>query len=126
MSKPELQGFSKERQYRLYTVEHVPFETFPAYAEGGPATTAHTEWSVSGSYLNRALSSPSVVAADDGLYTLHVYRFEGSVTASIKHELDGTKYATDREATKAAYEAGVLAFMVYERDEAQWPVLATV
>lgn len=123
MERPELQGEDwgwTDGRYRLYTVDHVPFDFFPEYPEG-PASVVHTTWCKSTSRLDRFFSSPSVVAADDGLVTLNVYRFSGPTDRTgERHPLDGTKYATTRDADRAAYEAGVTAFMVYERDAARF------
>lgn len=117
---PELAGERwswRDGRYRVYTVAHLPFEALPAYADGGPATVALGVWGVSTSSLCRAFSSPSVAAADDGMHTLSVYRFATPGGADIeRHALDGTTYATGRDASRAAYEAGLLGFMVYERD----------
>lgn len=112
---PALKG---DGRYRVYTVEHLPFDALPAYDEGGPATVRGDEWNVSTSHLSAAFASPSVVAADDGMYTLSVFKFThpGGGADLVRHPLDGTKYATRRDANRAAYEAGLLGFMVYESD----------
>jgi hypothetical protein len=99
------------RTYRLYTVADVPFDAFPQYADGGPSMVVNTEYGVSYSSTCKVLSSPGVVAADDGLVTLNAY---ASPYTGEKHALDGTKYATQTDARRAAYEAGLLAFMVYD------------
>lgn len=56
-----------------------------------------THWSVSKSYIDRTLSSPSVVAADDGMVTLNVYQWDGR---QIIHHPDhnGRKFATQADA----------------------------
>lgn len=108
------------RPYRLWTVEHIEFDALPAYRDGGPAMVTVTPWYVSTSSLCPVFSSPSVVAADDGMVTLNIHRvcheLPGYVTEG--HVLDGTKYPTDREANRAAFRGGCLAFMVYD-DEAE-------
>lgn len=113
MSQPMLQG-SGQWQYRLYTVEHIPFEAFPSYSEGGPATVTHTGWAVSAVKLYS--EETSAASHEDGAHVLNVYRLEGSKL--VNHPLDGTQYPSSREAKKAAYAAGLLAFQVYERNAA--------
>lgn len=119
---PPLQGTAyswHDGRYRIYTVEQLPFDALPAHSDGGPAMVAHTEWGMSTSSLSAWMSSPSVAAADDGKHTLRVSRTVGADGVE-RHELDGTRYDTNRDASRAAYEAGLLGFMVYERHAAKW------
>ena len=116
-------GSYKRRTYRLITVAEAPFDAFPPYSEGGPAKVTNTEYSVSTSSLCGVLSSPEVVQRDDRKHTLNLSRRVPGLPLSDpgayeKHPLDGTKYATQRDADRAAYEAGALAFMVY--DDSRW------
>lgn len=117
--KPMLRGAiypgGYDGRYRLYTVDDVPFNRFPEYP-AGPSTVVVDGWSKSTSSLSRIFSSPSVVAADDGLHKLRLTRHDGTGAVVERHALDGGKYRSQREATRAAYEAGCLAFMVYEKD----------
>lgn len=139
-TKPAIQGRGPsapgdyDGRYRLYTVDHVPFDRFPSYSDGGPSTVTHNGWNISTSSTCRVFSSPSVVAADDGMHTLRVTRDGRYVDTGVigphgtpvkeyvvtRHPLDGTKYATKRDADRAAYEAGALAFMVYEKNAAKY------
>jgi hypothetical protein len=120
----------RDGRYRLYTVDHVDFDALPAYGDGGPAKVVLDGWAMSTSSLSRALSSPSVVARDDGMHTLNIDRVvnerPGGGSAD-RHPLDGTRYATYRDADRAAYGAGIVGFMVYERDAAGFglPTIAT-
>lgn len=114
---PELRGSvtgDYDGRYRLYTVAEVPFGTFPEYPSG-PGRVVIDGWHMSTSSLSRAFSSPSVVTADDGMHTLSLSRHD-ETGERMRHELDGTKYPTSEGASRAAYEAGCLAYMVYERD----------
>jgi hypothetical protein len=111
---PALPPLLGDGRYRLFTATHAPFDTFPPPPHPRPALVTVDPWGVSYAHLNRLFSSPSVVAADDGLVTLHAYRPDGP-RRLIHHELDGTRYPTVRDAQRAAYDAGLLAFMVYER-----------
>lgn len=110
----------RDGRYRIWTVQHVPFDQFPAYGEGGPAMVALGDWGVSTQSLCRLFSSQSVIDADDGKHELHVYRFPKEPGPMERHELYGTKYDTSRDADRAAYEAGVLGYMVYLCDEAEF------
>jgi hypothetical protein len=101
---PPLEGVSR-RKYRCYGIEHVPFDTYPDYWDGGPSIVVRDGWGVS-------------YRSGGGIqgYELRAYRvpFPGA-----KHELHGTRYADQRSATRAAYEAGLLAFLVYEESTDQ-------
>lgn len=110
-SKPELvdRGPLFRGGYRLYDRTHCDFDDFPAWPEG-PGTVVHAGWGVSYSMPNS--EHPKVV--------LHAYKFEGEEEGFAKHELDGTEYDTKEDATRAAFEAGLLAFMVYEQDAVKW------
>ncbi|MFI7608467.1 hypothetical protein ACIBTV_25405 [Micromonospora sp. NPDC049366] len=123
-SLPPLQGQTWDNfdgRWRLYTVEHLSFDALPECGKGGPAKVAATNWTVSASSVSRALSSPGVVAADDGMHTLQVIRLCGPTGSDIEqHPLNGTKYASADEAWRAAYGAGLLGFMVYEGDAARF------
>jgi len=117
-SMPPVQGARytwRDGRYRVWTVGHgLPFDVLPSYGEGGPATVALDGWVASTRVLCKRLSSPAVVAADDGMITASVWR--GDFRNPERHPIDGTKYANGRDASRAMYEAGVLGFMVYERD----------
>ena len=127
---PEIQGgvesWGYDGRYRLYTNEHVEFDALPPYADGGPAMVVVDGYSMSTSNVS-GFSSRAVLAADDGMFTLNlsmpIRDGVGSMAPILrfdKHELDGTKYATRHDASRAAFDAGTLAFMVYERDAAKW------
>lgn len=110
--------------YRLVGVEDLSFGTFPSYDQGGPSLVTRGGWGVSYESLDRLFSSPSVVVADDGLVTLKVYQYTSATArTAIHHELHGSKYATRELASQAAYEAGCLSFMVYDRDAHKYPAL---
>jgi hypothetical protein len=98
-------------RYRVFTVEHLPYGALPAYPEG-PAQVTIEPWCVSTSSLS-PLSSPSVLAADDGMTTLSVHKMTGGCE---HHAVHGTKHATKDDADRTAYEAGVTGYMIYERD----------
>lgn len=114
LALPPLQGVCSptyDGRYRLYTVDHLPFDALPAYSDGGPAMVAVGEWCVS--YV--------VDHSTDWACTLKVYRAAGAAgTADEHHPLYGATYTDIRDAERAAYEAGALAFAVYERDASRW------
>jgi len=123
---PPMQGQEydwHDGRYRIWTFNEAPYGRFPTYADGGPPIVTHAEWGVSFPRLCKVMSSPSVVAADDGKIELSIrqikYKPEGGCDI-IRHPLDGTKYDTDADARRAAYEAGVIAYMVYVKDEAKY------
>lgn len=117
----EIHEYGYDGRYRLYTVDHLPFDALPSYGDGGPAKVVLDPWGTSTSSLCGFMSSPSVAAADDGMVTLNVYRVDSPASQPmVRHPLDGTRYATTRDADRAAYEAGVTAFMVYEREAARF------
>lgn len=128
-SIPEQQGeiasYGYDGRHRLYTHEHIDFDALPDYREGGPATVAHTGWSMSTSSTS-VLSSPSVLAEalanPASRFTLNSARgghYENGHYVVERHELDGTFYASDRDARRAAFNAGILAYMVYNREAAK-------
>lgn len=98
--------------YTLYTVDDVPFGTqFDSPRRVGRVTTG---WNVSTTSLCKFFSSPSVVAADDGMITLNVFRYASATSRECeRHPLDGTRYPSKEDADRAAYDAGLLAYMVY-------------
>ncbi len=113
------QGRRGDWRYRIYTDScGVPFDAVPEYSDGGPATVAHSGWCVSYTSLCAALSSPSVVAQDNGRVTLRAFKsaLDDPTVEGVRHSLHGIEYATQRDASRAAYEAGLLGFMVWERD----------
>lgn len=97
-------------RYRLYTVEHLPFDALPAYVDGGPAKVVLYRWATSTTF-------PTYV--EGGGCTLDV-TLNVSGPDGFRHPLDGTVYATIRDAEQAVYEAGATAFMVYEREAARF------
>ena len=114
LTVPPLSGLIDFRGgYRLWAVgSGLAFDALPAYADGGPSLVPVAGWNVSTSRLCRVLSSPSVVADDDGMYELSLWC--GHYREPERHALHGTRYADKREADRVAYEAGALAFMVYD------------
>lgn len=112
-------------RYRLWTVEHVAFDDVAPYSKGGPAKVVIDGWSTSTSSLSRIFSSASVVAADDGMHKVsatrdgHYEEVDGETRyVSTKHALHGQRFATQRDADRAVFNAGLTAFMVYEREAA--------
>jgi hypothetical protein len=88
----------RSNPYRLYTIEHCDWEDF-----AGKATpVVSTRWGV----------SYSKTYGEDG-WTLQVYDVKNIEEGVEHHEIHGQVFDTKEEATHAAFEAGVLAFMVY-------------
>lgn len=114
-SVPAAQGVTR---YRLYTVEHLPFGALPSYRDGGPAKVALPGWAVSTSTVSRLFSSSEVVA--DGTVTLNLRQYQPDTFDYTPHALDKTTYPTQADADRASYEVGASAYMVYDRDAADW------
>jgi hypothetical protein len=96
--------------YRLWTAAHgLDFDAMP---ERGAQLVPFNGWHAPKTCLCRSQSSASVVAADDNMVTLGMWR--GDAAKPQRHALDGTKYPTHLDANRAAYNAGAMAFMVYE------------
>lgn len=93
--------------YLLYTVDHVPFSDVRAYMDGGPPLVVLDDWAVSSSFPN---------GDDDNPVTLNARTIGEDMT---RHPLHGTRYPTCRDADEAAFNAGLLAFMVYTHEAAQ-------
>jgi hypothetical protein len=125
LGAPALHGIVHEDgydgRYRLYTSNHLSFDALPAYDEGGPRTAPIDGWTVSTTITSIGLPGHAV-SANDGRVTVGAHRggFPGSKYTPERHELDGTDYPTQRDAERALYEAGLTAFMVYERDAARY------
>lgn len=117
-----IHGDGYDGRYRLYTHENVAFDDVTPYGEGGPSLVAHSDWHTSTSSTSRLFSSREVVALDDGMHTVRASR-EGHYEmvdgeqryVTVKHDLDGQKFATKRDADRAKFDAGLVAFMVYDR-----------
>lgn len=104
-------------RFRLWKVSDAPFDFFSPYEEGGPGTTAHTAWSVS---VTTSYEDPAC-QAQIGKPTLNI-RKRLMDNSLCRHPLDGTEWETRRDANRAAYEAGVIAFMVHVKDEAKYGI----
>lgn len=96
----------RSREYRLYTVADCDYGDFQA------STVTVGNWGVS--YQS--------TYGEEG-HTLHIYDcvLLRSQSEDYKHPLYGTVYPTQEDANRAAFEAGCLAYMVYEQAR---PVLA--
>lgn len=98
MNLPDLK-YGYDRQYRIWTVEHLPVDRLPRYERAplSPAAVTHDGW---------------FVLIEDG--HLYVHR------DGVQHEIHDTSYASDQDAERAAYGAGVLAVLVYEENAASY------
>lgn len=99
--------------YRLFNVHDVTWElgcTLSPRNADGRGTVVIDGWGVSystGSWERRP-------GDGDGAVRLNAYKYHGPEEGFENHELYGTTYDTQVEASRAAFEAGLLAFMVYE------------
>ena len=111
---PLKQTTPKSRPYRLYTIEHLPFDHW-GEGETRPRTVVTDGWGKSTTGYDRlfgAILGAEVPERPDEV-TLNVYRVPFSPDDE-RHPLDKTVWPTKRDADRAAYEAGITAFMVYE------------
>ena len=93
-------------RYRQWTHAHgLEFDDLPSHEQGGPALVGNG-WDC------------SIEPRNDGEYGLRAVR--GPATALETHPLDGHIFPTLRDARRAAYTAGLLAYQVYERDAAAY------
>lgn len=95
------------RTYTLKTVADVPFDAYPEYPVG-PALVAVGDWCVS------TTSGAHMDGVEAGAFQVVSER----PYATRRHPLDGQMFPTREAARQAQYEAGVLAFMVY--DDSRW------
>jgi hypothetical protein len=125
MQKPEAWSLDCDvhgpsRVTRRWTVKEVPYGTFPDYADGGPFLVAHGVWSTLTNPVSNSLHDM------EGPTRLDIVKFDQNGITGDKHPLRGSVYPTDVEADRAAYEAGLLAYVVPVEDEerfgvADWP-----
>jgi hypothetical protein len=93
----------RSRPYRLFTVEHCAWGDYPSNR-----TVTCDRWGVSYSQQYDENWERT------GLVELRVYDVSRMPEEDIEyHALHGTTYATSEDAKRAAFEAGVLAYMVY-------------
>lgn len=114
---PPLQGGGFRGGYRLFNVRDLPWDERTrvlARAEDGRGTCVIDGWGVSYTTGQTWEGGNPGRAADIAGVRLSAYKWEGPEEGFELHELNGTTYSTKAEATRAAYEAGLLAFMVYE------------
>lgn len=115
-------GYGYDGRYRIWTVNEVPHGRFPRYNDGGPAMVVLEDYS-------KSVTVPCYLFGDrpadaDDKVTLNLRRITGRSATGLPemepHELDGTKYDTDDDADRAAYEAGCTGYMVYVKNEARY------
>lgn len=113
---PIIQSVPGSRPYRLYTIEHVPYGAFPRYRDGGPSMVAYDGWSVSTSSQTTAFGGTITEPGHKVRVMRNPCRLGEpyDATKTEQHPIDGQVFATDDEAVQAQYEAGVLAYMVFE------------
>jgi len=119
-------GCGYDGRYRLWTAAHgVDFDTVPAFDDGGPSTTAINGWNVSTSTATLIHYSGGGEDLDDGQHTLSVWR--GDPFEPTRHpDLDGKKFATRRDADRAAFQAGVVALFIPEKHAFQYRLPITI
>lgn len=112
-------------RYRLYTIDYLPFGALPPHGNAGPGTVALNGWVTSTSTTSRGVASTHLALVDNGRVTIGAHRGYAGSGPRERHELDGTTYATQADAARALYEAGLTGFMVFERDAARLGLVTT-
>jgi hypothetical protein len=102
-----------DSRYRLWTVGHVPFDVVPGLALGGPLLVGLAGWVVR-------------VEAVDGGYVVDALR-DVPVLPGLQERspLGEVVHGSVRDAERAAYEAGLCAFLVHETDRYRYGLGAT-
>lgn len=110
MPVPPLQDLGSSPHHdgrcRTWTVDHIPdYADLPAVDSGHhhPVLVALDDWSVNWSG-----------DGGDGAGTLHVFHNREVGDDKYRHDLDGAHFGTEEEAYAAAWEDGLLGFLVYE------------
>jgi hypothetical protein len=94
-----------DTRYRLWTAAHgLPYDALPA---GGPAVVSLDGWFV---------TFEAVTGHTLGTGPVRLRAWGGDVFNPDRHPVDGNTYPGVEAAGRAAYEAGLTGFMVYERD----------
>lgn len=99
--REEASGFS--RRWKLVTAKDVPYGFYPEYPEG-PAMVQNDGW-------NTSLTTGGDV---DGARVNAFKVVSETPYVTERHELDGKTFPSREVARKAEYEAGLIAYMVYE------------
>ena len=102
--------------YRVYTyASGLPFGALPPWLDGGPGRVSVGSWCVSTSSWCAALSTPGT-GPDGPPVTLNATRRVAGVLE--RHPLDGTGFDAVAEADRAAYNAELIGYMVYDHEAA--------
>lgn len=104
-------------EYRLWTVQHIPFDRFE---RGNPPLVVIDDWSISTeSGLRLVYDGFDPEPLYGGMVQLNAHRIISWNPYQVEyHELHLSRYATRRDAERAAYEAGLMAYMIYTDREA--------
>jgi hypothetical protein len=92
--------------YTLKTITDTPYGTYPPFEDGGPAMVQNEDWQTSTSTRKEGAR----------VSAFKVVCHESSQTT--RHALDGQNFPTAEDARRAQYEAGLIAYMVY--DDSKW------
>jgi hypothetical protein len=115
-----LHGRDLDYRYRVWTIRHdLAFDDMPTLHNGGPALVPVDGWHKS--VTVPAGWTPEHAAVHDGKTELHVWR--GDYRQPDRHPLDGTRHDSMLAADRAAYNAAVIGFMVYETHVHRYPAL---
>ncbi len=113
-----LVGEVYDGRYRVYThTSGVPYGALPPWLDGGPARVAIGDWNVSQRSWCRWMSTPGTVPSGPPIILNVTRRVDGQLE---RHPLDGTGYDSAEDADRATYDAGLIGFMVYEKNAASY------
>lgn len=106
MSEPPIQGQvfpnGVDGRYRLWTMAELPWNRaqVPALADGGPLVVTVAPWDA------------AVRGTGDGKWRIDALNMQ----TGGAHDLDGATYDVEDDAYRAAYDAGIVAFLIHEID----------
>lgn len=101
------------RTYTLYTVADVPWGTFPSWDHGGPALVVVDGWGTS------RTTGDGIDGHRVSAYKVPIQIRPGAPDGGIVyHWLNGVICPTREQADRLRYEAGLLAYFVY--DDSPW------
>lgn len=103
----------RPRPYWLVYATDLPWDAFPTYDQGGPATVAADGWCCSTSFPADHASGTGHRVNGFKVLSENPYRSE-------RHWLDGAVFPTREQANRAQYEAGLTARFVYA--DSEWAV----
>lgn len=105
----------QDNRYRVWTADCVDFDAVPALADGGPVLVAVGGW-----------STRVQADGDSGQWYVDATRTVTYEPLVVEQSpVHGVLYPSEREAWRAAYDAGLCGFLVQEVDRYRYGLGAT-